>query len=237
MGAFDRTELLIGIDAMARLRALHVMVVGIGAVGGMATEVLARAGVGRITIVDFDRVEESNINRQIVALHSTVGKLKVDVMHDRILDINPDCEILSLAIKVDSDNVSKLLDNISPNIVVDAIDDVRAKVSLLTACVDQNIMVVSSMGAAQKRDLSRIKVGSMNQTSGCSLAKAVRHGLKERSVDLSKIIAVYSDECIAPDVAAARDSARVLPSMMTMTAGIGVRAASVVINDVIDNFD
>ena len=214
---------------MARLARSHIMICGVGAVGGMAAEMMARVGAGRITLLDFDTVNESNINRQIVALHSTIGKKKIDVMAARILDINPACIVKTIDEKITEQNVGELLARYKPDLVLDAIDDVRAKVSLLESCIRGGIPVASSMGAAQRRDLSKIKTGTIGQTKGCPLARAVRTGLRARNVDISKTLCVYSDEEIGRDVASARNMAGALPSFAPMTSTIGIRLADLAI--------
>lgn len=152
---FLRTEALLGHEGMERLRGARVMVVGLGAVGGYALEALARAGVGHLTLVDFDVFDESNINRQILALNSTVGRKKTEVARERVLDINPDCDVKIIETFVNADTLPQLLAE-PVDYVVDAIDALNPKCCLMETLYRNGIPFVSSMGAALKTDVSRI---------------------------------------------------------------------------------
>ncbi len=234
--SFLRTQLLLGDAAIETIKNSCVIVCGVGAVGGFATEMIARCGVGNITLIDFDTVEETNINRQIVALGSTIGKKKIDIMSARIKDINPDCNVVSYDKKLTPENIDEFINSgldSSQLTVIDAIDDVRAKVALISHCVRNGINIVSSMGAAMRRDLSKIKAGTISETKGCPLARAVRHGLKANGVDIKKINCVYSDEEVAQDIAEARNTAKVLPSYAPMTAAMGIRLGDMAIQSLL----
>jgi tRNA A37 threonylcarbamoyladenosine dehydratase len=188
---FDRTERLIGKEGLERLKAAHVAVFGIGGVGGFACEALARAGVGRLTLIDFDDVDVTNINRQIIALHSTVGRAKTEVMAERIADINPDCEVellkmLYLPENADSIDLSRF------DYVVDAIDNVSAKVELAVRCERLGVSIISAMGTGNKLDPTRFEVADIYKTSVCPLARVMRRELKARGVKHLKV--VYSKE-------------------------------------------
>lgn len=190
---FIRTKALIGEEACDKLTSSTVMVVGCGAVGGYVIEALARSGVGRLIVVDFDVVDESNINRQIFALSSTIGKKKAEVARQRILDINPDCEVVVVDMFVNGGNICDLLEY-EPDYIVDAIDTLGPKCELLVQLSQQDIPFISSMGAARKTDTSQIKVGNLNKTYNCSLARFIRKRLKKRGVDIGEITCVYSTE-------------------------------------------
>ncbi|MBQ7605621.1 MAG: tRNA threonylcarbamoyladenosine dehydratase [Firmicutes bacterium] len=188
---FDRTERLIGKEGLERLKAAHVAVFGIGGVGGFACEALARAGIGRLTLIDFDDVDVTNINRQIIALHSTVGRAKTEVMAERIADINPDCEVellkmLYLPENADSIDLSRF------DYVVDAIDNVSAKVELVVRCERLGVNIISAMGTGNKFDPTRFEVADIYKTSVCPLARVMRRELKARGVKHLKV--VYSKE-------------------------------------------
>lgn len=192
---FLRTSLLLGEEGIKRLQQATVMVVGVGAVGGYVVEALARSGVGHLILVDFDVFDESNINRQILALHSTVGRKKVEVGKERVLDINPDCEVETKELFVNAETLPELL-QYKADFVVDAIDALNPKCCLMEALWQQKIPFISSMGAALKTDTSCIKFGHLSQTKNCSLSKFIRKRLKRRGVAINEIDCVYSDEQI-----------------------------------------
>ena len=187
--SFGRTKALLGEEKFARLQNAKVMIVGLGAVGGYALEALARAGVGHLLLVDFDRVEESNINRQILALTSTVGRKKSEVAAARVRDINPACEVTVRDMFVNADNL--------PDLVIDAIDSLNPKCGLIEALQQRGIPFISSMGAALKTDPSKIRLQTLDQTRNCPLARFVRKRLKRRGCRLDKIVCVSSDEAVS----------------------------------------
>lgn len=187
----ERTEMLIGTERIERLRRSHVIIFGIGGVGGYALEVIARSGVGAITIVDADSVEESNINRQIIALHSTIGKTKVEVARERIHDINPDCEVRALEMFYLPENADEI-DLSCYDYVVDCIDTVAAKVELIRRCNELGKPIISSMGAGNKMDATALKVSDIYKTSMDPLAKSVRKKCKELGIRRLKV--VFSEE-------------------------------------------
>ena len=188
---FVRTEMLIGPEAVNALSSAHVIVFGVGGVGGYVCEALARSGVGELTIVDKDVVSESNINRQIIALHSTIGKYKTEVMKERMLDINPN-------IKVNVRNCFYLPENahefdfLDYDYVVDCVDTVTAKLEIITRAKALNVPVISAMGAGNKLDPSAFKVADVFKTNVCPLAKVMRRELKKRGINRLKV--VYSEE-------------------------------------------
>lgn len=192
MHAFQRTELLVGTPAWERLRAARMMVVGLGGVGGYAAEALVRAGVGHLTLVDFDQVCITNLNRQLCATRRTVGAAKVGVMLERCRSINPKATIVPEQTFFAEDNAERLL---SPgyDAVIDAIDNVTAKIALLEACVARGIPVVSSMGAGGRTDPTRIRVTDLSATAKDPLARVVRKELRARGIH-SGIEAVWTDE-------------------------------------------
>jgi tRNA threonylcarbamoyladenosine dehydratase len=192
MGQFDRTVRLMGKDAVEKLGHARVAVFGLGAVGSFATEALARAGVGYLRLVDFDRVAVSNINRQLFALHSTVGQKKAAIARARVLDIHPACQVDTCDTFVNADSLETLL---SPDldVVVDAIDGLNSKVNLLVAARQMGLAVVSSMGAGGRKDVSQIRAGDISDTRVCPLARVVRRRLHRRGV-FTGIWCVYSIE-------------------------------------------
>lgn len=192
---FMRTAALLGPDRFERIKKSSVMIIGLGAVGGYALEALARSGVGRLILVDFDKVDETNINRQILALGSTVGQSKAKLAAARAQDINPDCRIEVKEVFVNNQTLPELLSE-PVDFVVDAIDSLNPKCSLMETLANKNIPFISSMGAALKTDPSHIRLQSLDKTSNCHLARFVRKRLKRRGVDIGKILCVASDEQI-----------------------------------------
>ena len=190
---FIRTELLLGKAALARLQHAQVTVVGLGAVGSYAVEGLVRSGVGRLRLVDFDMVRASNINRQLYALESTLGRLKTDLARERILDINPACEVDVRNVFIDEQTAAAVLEP-RPDVLVDAIDSLNPKVFLLGAAIQAGVPVVSSMGAAKRLDPLAIRVGDLADTRGCSLARLVRKRLRSKYGIRRGVHCVYSIE-------------------------------------------
>lgn len=193
---FERAEILIGPEGVAKLAGKHVFLAGLGGVGSWCAEALARAGIGRLTLVDMDTVAVSNINRQLPALHSTLGRKKTDVMADRVLDINPDCEVEVLDVFIDPDNVQALLP-LDVDYVVDCIDSLNCKVALIVEAYRRGTPVAASMGAGNKLDPSRIRLADIGKTQVCPLAREVRHRLKRQGIEKG-ILTVYSDETGRP---------------------------------------
>ncbi|HMX41067.1 MAG TPA: tRNA threonylcarbamoyladenosine dehydratase [Saprospiraceae bacterium] len=193
----QRTELLIGAEAIERLRRLHVLVIGVGGVGSFAAEFLARAGVGRMTIVDGDTIDLTNTNRQLPALHSTVGQSKASVMAARMLDINP---ALDLCVKEEflTPDLVKELISTEYDYVFDCIDSVQPKQYVIVACKQKGVRVVSSMGAGGRLDPSKVQVADISQTFNCPFAQQVRKGLKRKGVRRG-VTVVFSSELVSKD--------------------------------------
>lgn len=175
----DRTRRLLGDEAAERLAQLNVLVVGVGGVGGYAAEMLARSGVGRITLVDADTVGITNLNRQIIALQSTLGEPKVELMRRRIADINPRCEVTAIPGYLAAEDVDGLLSDGGFGFVADCIDTVGAKVALLDGCVRHHVKVISSMGAGGRLDPAKVRYADLWETCHDGLARAVRDRLKK----------------------------------------------------------
>ncbi|SMO79919.1 tRNA A37 threonylcarbamoyladenosine dehydratase [Chryseobacterium rhizoplanae] len=179
----ERTELLIKEEGLDRLIKANVLVVGLGGVGSFAAEFLARAGVGNMTIVDGDTVDITNINRQLPALHSTVGKHKVDVVAERLLDINPQLNLTKINEFLNPERMEEVLDSAKFDYVLDCIDSVTPKLSLIIAAKRRRIKIVSSMGAGGKTDPSKVLVRDISKTEHCHLARQVRKRLKKVKID------------------------------------------------------
>ena len=241
---FMRTGLLLGEEGLRRLHEASVMVVGLGAVGGYALEGLARAGVGRLILVDFDTFDETNINRQILALTSTIGKKKTDVAAQRVKEINPDCIVETKDVFVNTATIEDLLRE-PVDFVVDAIDALNPKCCLMQTLQEKGIPFISSMGAALKSDPSFIRLGALSKTKNCGLAKFIRKRLKKRGVDINKITCVSSEEQVnLPETAImesedkTQESGRIrntLGSLPTITAIFGLTIANAVIKQLTAN--
>lgn len=186
-----RTELLYGKEAMEQLRQARVAVFGVGGVGGYVVEALARSGVGAIDLIDSDKVCLSNLNRQIIATHKTIGQYKVDVMRDRILEINPKADVRGYKCFF-LPETKDMFDFSQYSYVVDAVDTVTAKIELVMECQKAGVPIISSMGAGNKLDPARFEVADIYKTSVCPLAKVMRRELKKRNVKHLKV--VYSKE-------------------------------------------
>ncbi len=190
-----RTAILLGENAMERLHNAHVAIFGIGGVGGYTAEALARASVGKLTLIDRDTVSLSNINRQIIALHSTVGQPKVEAMKQRILDINPCCQVTAVQAFFLPENANEFAFD-EFDYVVDAVDTVSAKIELVLQASARNIPIISAMGAGNKLSAHQFTVTDLSKTAGCPLARVMRRELKKRGITHLKV--VYSQEPAAP---------------------------------------
>ena len=217
----SRTLKLIGEEGLARLKASSVLIVGVGGVGSYAAEAVARAGVGCITVMDGDSVQPSNLNRQLIALTSTLGRNKADVMAERIRDINPDTDVTALARFYEEDD---LLDLTAFDWVIDAIDSVIAKTALIKTAVEKDVNIVSAMGAAGKFD-TQFKVADISKTSTCPLAKVMRKRLRE--IGIEHLPVVYSEEKPVP-----RDGD--LGTLSYVPGSAGLCLAGYVIRSIVD---
>lgn len=229
---FSRTELLIGAEGLEKLKNSTVAIFGIGGVGSFAAEALARGGVYGIVLIDDDYICLTNINRQIHALHSTVGESKVETMKARILDINPKAEVTIYRESYSSKNAEKLLSD-DYDYVIDAIDTVSSKLDLIERCKKYNIPIMSSMGMGNKLDPTKLEVSDIYDTSVCSLAKVMRKQLRKRGIKDLKVI--YSKECAmgAECVRGTGDLSHFLGSVPFVPPVAGLIMASEVICDLI----
>ena len=240
MRRFSRTRLLLGDEPFQRLLNSHVAVIGLGAVGGYAAEGLARAGVGSLTLVDFDTIQLSNINRQLLALESSIGQSKVSAMHRRVLDINPNCRIYPLELFADQNSIEQIISN-RPDVVVDAIDSLNPKFHVLSASYNQGIKTFSSMGAALRTDPSQIRTDDLEHTKNCPLARRLRKRLRRHGI-ISGITCVYSTERVEFDYQPPTTESTIqgsslehgraratLGSLPTLTGIFGLTLANVVI--------
>ena len=244
---FLRISRLIGDQALDRLSHSFVVIVGLGAVGGYAMEALARSGIGHFRLVDFDTVGITNINRQILATESTLGKKKVTVAKERILDINNEAIVESCDLFAHEESLDQIFAG-SPDIIIDAIDSLAPKLALLEGAWKQNIVTISSMGAALRRDPSKIACADLMDTKGCPLARQVRAKLKRRGVGRG-IVAIYSTEKVDYEYKDPEEETqaeyneqildrgrkrKVLGSLPTITGIFGLTAANEAINQLVE---
>ena len=222
---FEREELLIGQEALSRLAEARILLFGVGGVGGYTAECLARAGIGHLTIVDADKVDITNINRQILALGSTVGRNKVDVCRERILDINPDAEVITRNIFYLPEN-SDSFDFSSYDYIADCIDTVTAKIDIVCKARAAGTPVISSMGSAGKLDPAGFTVTDISKTSYCPLAKVMRRELRQRGINHLKV--VYSPESPVPPKEGRRPG-----TISFVPASAGIVLAGAIVNDLL----
>ena len=234
----ERTTLLLGEEKLDQLRRAHVLVVGLGGVGAYAAEMIARAGVGRMTIADADTVSATNINRQLIALHSTIGLKKSDLMAERLRDINPDIDLTVINRFIKDDETDALLDSARFDFVVDAIDTLSPKLALIKGALDRGIPLVSSMGAGAKTDPTKMEICDISRTHHCPLAHMLRKRLHKIGIRKG-FHAVFSPEPV-------REGAMILceeqnkksntGTISYIPALFGIGCASVVVRSLIDEF-
>lgn len=223
---YQRTQALLGEDAIEKLKNAKVLICGLGGVGGFTCEALARAGVGTLGLCDMDRVDPTNCNRQILALQSTIGKLKADVAEARVKDINPDVQLRKFALRIDETTIADL-DIPSWDYIADCIDDVDAKVLLIKNAREAGVPILCSMGTGNKLDASAFKVTNIKKTEQDRLAKVMRKRLRDEGID-EGVTVVYSPE---PPITEIYDG--VIPSISFMPATAGLRIAGEIIQNLI----
>jgi tRNA threonylcarbamoyladenosine dehydratase len=243
---FSRNELAIGTEGLNTLKNTTVAILGVGGVGSFAAEACARSGVGRIILVDKDNVDITNINRQLVAYLSTVGKSKSAVMKERIADINPECEVIDMHMFYTEETYESFFE-LKPDYVIDASDTVIYKIHIMKECLKRNIPIISSMGAANKMDPTRFKIADISKTHTDPLAKVIRTKLRKEGIKKG-VAVVFSDESpivIRPDVAeyvgkpeAEIRKAKMPPSSNAFAPSTaGLIAASWVINKILADIE
>ena len=234
MNQFSRSELLLGNQVMANLSKMKILIFGIGGVGSYVCEALVRSGVGNFVLVDSDKISLTNVNRQIHATLKTVGRSKVEVMKERMLEINPDCNIVTYEEFYLPDNHSDIISD-DIDYIVDAIDTVSAKLDIIVTAKEKNIPIISAMGAGNKLDPTRFEVTDIYKTSICPLAKVMRRELKKRNISSLKV--VYSKEepieiidysCCSEDM----DKKRIPGSLAYVPSCMGLIIASEIVKDV-----
>lgn len=231
---FQRFELLIGQEKMRSLQQKHVAIFGLGGVGGFSAEAIARSGIGKLTLVDYDTVDITNINRQIIALQSTVGKSKVMLWKERILEIDPSIQISGIDKKYTEQNGEEFFEE-AFDYIIDAIDMVSSKIHLILKAKKKNIPIISCMGMGNKMDPTRIKIADIYKTHVCPLAKVMRRELKIRGV--KHLTCVFSDEePIKPSISLSSASKREIPGSTAFVPSVaGLIIASKVVSDLLDS--
>ncbi|MBP3547270.1 MAG: tRNA threonylcarbamoyladenosine dehydratase [Alistipes sp.] len=231
----ERTELLLGAEKLAMLRNAHVLVVGVGGVGAYAAEMIARAGVGQLTIADADNVSPSNINRQLVALHSTIGRPKCEILAERLKDINPELELHIVNRFIKDSETDALLDSAKFDYVVDAIDTLSPKLALIKGALDRGIPLVSSMGAGAKTDPTLMEIKDIAKTHHCPLAHMLRKRLHKIGIKRG-FRAVFSPEPVREGAMILCEEQNKKSNVGTISyipALFGIGCASVVIRDIV----
>lgn len=229
----ERTSLLLGAETVKRLADKHVLVVGLGGVGAYAAEMIARAGIGHMTIVDGDNISNSNINRQLPALHSQIGKPKAEVMAQRLRDINPDIDLVVVNEFIKDERMRQLLDN-RYDYVVDAIDTISPKVFLICHCVELGHKTISCMGAGGRVDPTKLQIADISKTYNCKLAKTIRKRLHRKGIDKG-VNVVFSTELVEKssvmEVDDEENKKSTVGTISYMPALFGIYCASKVIRD------
>ena len=235
----ERTELLLGEEKLEVLKNANVLVVGVGGVGAYAAEMIVRSGVGRMTIADADKVSETNINRQLVALHSTVGREKCDILADRLKDINPELQLTVVNRFIKDDETDALLDSDKFDYMVDAIDTLSPKLALIKGALDRGIRIVSSMGAGAKTDPTLMEIKDIAKTHHCPLAHMLRKRLHKIGIKRG-FWAVFSPEPVREGAMILCEEQNKKSNVGTISyipALFGIGCASVVIRDLIGEFN
>ncbi|MBQ1550504.1 MAG: ThiF family adenylyltransferase [Bacilli bacterium] len=225
---FDRLIRIIGEENLSKINSKKVLVLGLGGVGGLATETLIRNGITNIIIVDNDKIDITNKNRQIIALDSNVGILKVDAFEKRIKDINNDVNIIKISDFIDENNID-LLFKYEPDYIIDACDSVNTKVSLIKECLNRNIKFISCMGMGKKMDISKLKIMDIKKTNYDKLAKVIRKRLKDDNV-VGKVTVLSSDENVI-------NTKEVIGSYSPVTMSAGIYLADYIIKEIIKEND
>lgn len=243
MEQFLRTELLMGKDNLKKLQRASVTVIGLGAVGSFAAEALARSGIGCFTLIDGDKIQITNINRQLYALHSTIGKLKTEAARERILDISPGCKVETLSVFVNSHNLNEIFEK-KPDLVIDAIDSFSPKASLLEYCVKNNINVISSMGAALKTDPSAVEICDLFETHHCGLAQRLRKELRKCAVtggikcvfsrQPAEMKPLYPENLPEGTEIFEKNSVKIYGSLVTITGIFGLNLAHLALTELLN---
>lgn len=228
MNEFSRIESLIGKENLEKIKSKSVLVIGLGGVGGSAVETLVRNGISNIIIVDYDIVDITNINRQTIAYHSTIGKMKTYVLEDKIKDINPKCNVIKIEKQINCTNINDLF-KYDVDYIIDACDDIETKKLLIKKSIEKEIKLISCMGTAKKLNPTKLKITELNKTSYDKIAKILRKWAKDEKIS-KKVMVVSSDEEVIKT-----SNNEVLASMSFVPNVAGILCANYVIKDIINN--
>lgn len=228
---FYRTSILLGEEKVNELATRHVIIAGVGGVGGYVVEAIARAGIGRITIIDHDVVDITNINRQLIATLDSVGKPKVELFVERVLSINPDCKIEAKQKFIAEDNLSELI--VDADYVFDCIDSVPSKIALIKYCLHHKIKIISSMGAGNRYDVTKVKIADISKTNSCGLARVMRLGLKKHRISKGLKV-IFSEEQGSSPLAQAKGLRPINGTISYLPALFGLMISGYAIKNLID---
>lgn len=221
---FDRLELLLGKENLEILKNKKVLVIGLGGVGGYVVESLVRSGIENITLVDYDKVDITNINRQIIALNSNIGKFKTELFKERILDINPNCKVTIKNIFLTEENIEEIIDDF--DFVIDACDTVNTKKAIIKICIKKNIKFISSMGTGNKIDPNKLEIVDIRKTSYDPLAKIIRKFIREEHINEKIMVLTSSEQPIKSNIST-------IPSAIFVPASAGLLIGSYVIKELL----
>ena len=224
---FDRLELLIGKDKLEKIHSTKILLVGVGGVGGSCALSLVRSGIKDIVIIDYDTVDITNLNRQVVAFHSTIGKKKTDVLSSIIKDINPECNVIKYDIFLDKDNIKEIIDKEQPNFIIDCCDSKETKKEIIRESLNRNINFISSMGTGCKMDPSKLEITDIRKTNNDPLARIFRKWVKDENIK-KKIPVLCSKEVPIK-------SGKTVASNSFVPNSAGLLISSYVIRKIIDN--
>lgn len=228
----DRTELILGEEGIEKLKNSHILLIGVGGVGSFCAEALIRAGLGNITIVDYSEVEITDFNRQLPGINSNLGKDKVEVVKERLLDINKDLNINAIKVTFNKESSDEIF-NTKYDYVVDAIDMVSSKIHLVQECIKRNIPIISSMGMGNKLDPTKIEVSDISQTHTCPLAKVMRKELRDRGIDHLKVV-FSTEHPLVPKKKISNGHRIFTGSISFMSSSGGLVIASQVVKDLLN---
>lgn len=222
---FERLELLIGKDNLNKIKEKTILIVGVGGVGGYVVTSLARSGIENIIIIDYDKVDISNINRQIIAYHSTIGKKKVDVLEQMLLDINPNINVVKCDTFITPDNINSIFSNYKVDYIVDACDSIPAKKAIIDYCLNKNIKLISSMGTGNKLDPTKLEITDIRKTNNDPVARILRKYVKDQKTN-KKITVLCSTEV-------PKKVGKIVSSNSFVPSSAGLIITSYIINDII----
>ncbi len=230
---FYRTSILLGEEKIDELATKHVIIAGVGGVGGFVVEAIVRAGIGKITIIDHDIVDITNINRQLIATLDSVGKPKIDLFVERVASINPECKIVAKQVFIDENNLNDLITQ-DVDYVFDCIDSVPSKIALIRYCLANKIKIISSMGAGNRYDVTKVQIADISRTKSCGLARVMRLGLKKHRITKGLKV-VYSEEPGSSPLAQGKGLRPINGTISYLPALFGLMMSGYVIKYLIDN--